>query len=177
MQPTFRVSDGESTLHASAQAYSSDIPSNNTTMRIRDSRIALADVSSAAPRSLQSSPQVQQRTDVAPQGIADQLITLYMDYIFPISPTVHEPSIRAMVPLLERDGPHGGIPNPVSALQLPSTNLEDMTSLRNRTLLTALCAATALMLPTFIFPMREEIGHKFLAASRGTLKLHQEYGL
>jgi hypothetical protein len=120
---------------------------------------------------------VQQRTDVVPHGIADQLITLYMDYIFPISPTIHEPSIRAMVPLLEHDGAHGGIPNSTSALQLPSTSLEDVAALRNRTLLTALCAATVLMLPTFIFPMREEIGHKFLSASRATLKLHEDYGL
>jgi hypothetical protein len=83
-----------------------------------------------------------------------------MNYLFPISPIIHEPSIRAMVPLLEGYGAHS----------------EDMAALRSRTLLTALCAVTALTLPASVIPMREQIGRQFLTASRETLKMHQDYG-
>jgi hypothetical protein len=85
-----------------------------------------------------------------------------MNYIFPISPTIHEPSIRAMVPLLDGTAARSG---------------EEMAALRNRTLLTALCAVTALTLPASILPMQEQTGRQFLTASRETLKLHQDYGM
>jgi hypothetical protein len=118
---------------------------------------------------------VQLQTELAPHVIADQLITLYMEYLFAISPLVHEPSIRALVTLLEGDGAHA-FQNPVLASQFSVHTSEDMAGLRNRTLLTALCAFTAYMLPASVLPMREEIGQQFLAVSRETLKLHQDHG-
>lgn len=59
---------------------------------------------------------------------------------------------------------------------LQGNGSEDMAVLRSRTLLTALCAVTALTLPVSVFPMREQIGRQFLTASRETLKSHEDYG-
>ena len=157
-QPTFRVSDGESMRQAGATVHQSDARLSNTTFRSYDLQVSLTGAPSSAARNLQPSSQIHQQPDLALHGIADQCITLYMNYLFPISPTIHEPSIRAMVPLLQGNGG------------------EDMAVLRSRTLLTALCAVTALTLPVSVFPMREQIGRQFLTASRETLKSHEDYG-
>jgi len=175
-QPTFRISDHGSMSTTGGPAHQRDIRSGNTTIQAQTPTITSRGASSNAARRSQSSPHVRLQTGLAPHTIADQLITLYMHYLFPIAPTVHEPSIRAMVPLLEGDGAHGVL-SPSSASQSPCLDSGDVVSLRNRTLLTAICACTALMLPASVFPMREEIGRQFLTASRETLKLHQDYGL
>ena len=147
--------------HASVTSHQSDAHSFNMTLNTCSSQISLTGASPSAARRLQSSPQTHQQPDPALHGVADQCVTLYMNYLFPISPTIHEPSIRAMVPLLDGTVADGG---------------EDMTALRSRTLLTSLCAVTALTLPASVFPMQEQIGHHFLTASQETLKLHQDYG-
>jgi len=163
-------------LATNGQAHQHDIRSGNTTAQARIPIITSRGASSTAARRSQSSPHLRLQPELAPHIIADQLVTLYMHYIFPLAPTVHEPSIRAMIPLLEGDGAHGVL-SPSSASQPPYHDSGDMASLRNRTLLTAICAVTALMLPASVFPMREEIGGQFLMASREMLKLHQDYGL
>lgn len=104
------------------------------------------------------------------KAILDRCITLYMEYLFPIAPIVCEDRIRSSVQTfglqLETEAQ-----SPQSSFQ---SDPERLSQIRNWTLLSALCAATAFLLPSSLFPERDLLGRHFLRASRDMLRLYHD---
>lgn len=102
--------------------------------------------------------------------ITNRCITLYIEHLFPVAPIIHEHSMRSFAPLLELRFEFES-----SSLQLSSARYrEKLSHIRNWTLLTALCAATAFLLPSSLFPERDLLGQHFLRASRDMLRNYQD---
>ena len=93
-----------------------------------------------------------------PEQIITRCFDLFFEYLYPLTPIVHEPSIRA--------GLAGFISGTVDAW--PESTF---------TLITALCAEAAFLLPKDIFAEGELIGHVFLRASRDCLNSYLEADL
>lgn len=98
------------------------------------------------------------------ERVVNDCLSMYMQYIFPLGPIIHEPTIRAFAAL------------DLSTLSALGEN-EYIDVIRSFTLTTALCAATALMLPVVLFPDGRAVSGAFLLASQQMLDLIQDHDI
>jgi hypothetical protein len=107
--------------------------------------------------------------------IITKIFDIYMQSSFPLSPLLHEPSIRSNL-ALEAPLVTGlaASSNSTGGGDSLSSNREDLAKLRSYTLIVALCAGTAFLLPTESVQDVALVGRVFLHTSREMLKLYQD---
>jgi hypothetical protein len=107
--------------------------------------------------------------------IITKIFDIYMQSSFPLSPLLHEPSIRSNL-ALEAPLVTGlaASSNSTGGGDSLSSNREDLAKLRSYTLIVALCADTAFLLPTESVQDVALVGRVFLHTSREMLKLYQD---
>ncbi|KAH8589558.1 hypothetical protein B0O99DRAFT_581491, partial [Bisporella sp. PMI_857] len=100
--------------------------------------------------------------------VVNYSIDLYMQYTFPTTPIVHEPTLRKDASIFFSGTSHMG---------LFGTDDEDLrvTHIRAFTLITAVCASVASTMPEFLLPYRHVVAVPFLRASREMLKVYEDY--
>ncbi|KAK2043084.1 hypothetical protein LZ31DRAFT_566778 [Colletotrichum somersetense] len=93
--------------------------------------------------------------------IIDHCLSLFFQYLYPLTPLVHEPSLREALAQLRRFS-SGLVPWPSDASndEGPDTTLE-----ATFTLVTAICAEAAFLLPKALFAQGEAVAEAFLQAS------------
>lgn len=97
-------------------------------------------------------------------SILSRCLDLFFEYLYPLTPLIHEPSLRdTLAYFLSASSKHGPQlePGPDAAF----------------TLITALCAEAAFLLPKDIFPEGEGVADVFLQASRTCLNDYLEADL
>ncbi|CAI7581834.1 unnamed protein product [Penicillium crustosum] len=100
---------------------------------------------------------------------------LFFEYLYPLTPLVHEPSLRDALGFFVTQGRNSradGLIYGVNSLKYPEL-WPDLSF----TLITAVCAEAAFLLPKDIFPEGEGIADIFLQASRNCLATYLEADL
>jgi hypothetical protein len=97
-------------------------------------------------------------------------IDLFMQYTFPTTPIIHEPTLRIGVSnLFSRTSQIG--------LFDADEEQEKVTRMRAFTLIAAVCSSVASTMPESLLPYRYVIAWPFLQASREMLKVYEDYDL
>lgn len=104
---------------------------------------------------------------LVPFDIVDRCIYLYMQYTFPTAPIVHEPTLREYAATFFS----GANTRLFAAL----TTGEEVARMRAFALLSGLCASVASVIPNSLLPYRHLIAKPCLDASRGMLKVFEDY--
>ena len=109
------------------------------------------------------------------EQIVTKIFDIYMQSSFPLSPLLHEPSIRSnlalVAPLVRGRAASSSTTGGVDSF---SANREHLAKLRLYTLILAVCASTAFLLPPESVHDVALVGHVFLHTSRELLKLYQD---
>ncbi|XWW98399.1 hypothetical protein V2A60_006399 [Cordyceps javanica] len=95
-------------------------------------------------------------------AVLNQCIDLFFEYLYPLTPLIHEPSLRDNLAYFV---PPGRTPHLEKCPEAAFT------------LITAVCAEAAFLLPKDIFPSGETVADVFLQASRGCLAGYLEADL
>ncbi|KAF2008491.1 hypothetical protein BU24DRAFT_403110 [Aaosphaeria arxii CBS 175.79] len=98
-----------------------------------------------------------------PLLVTNHCIDLFMQYVFPTAPWVHEPTLRGHAQLFFADSCTTTFPTATNRYEL-------ITLLRGFTLITALCASVVAMMPDMVNPPGQTLAKHFLHASMETLK-------
>lgn len=100
----------------------------------------------------------------------NKCIDLYMQYVFPTAPMVHEPTLRASALRFFSS---------VGATELftASSRQDEITHMRDFVLLTALCASVASIIPESLLPYRRSLAEPCLNTSRHILKALEDFDL
>ncbi|KAL1966391.1 hypothetical protein VTN77DRAFT_4533 [Rasamsonia byssochlamydoides] len=112
------------------------------------------------------------------ERLANKCFDLYFEYLFPLIPLVHEPSLRDGLDFFVTQNLHArrasraASSDTVGTLEYPELWPES-----TFTLLTAVCAEAASLLPTEIFPEGDLVADVFLNASRNCLNSYEEADL
>lgn len=107
-----------------------------------------------------------------------ECVGLFVQYLFPIKPIVHEGSLPAAASLFRADVP--GLYTDRSPAEWPTVssqaivNNDDLSACRRLALITAVCPEAAFVLPSQLFPKGELIADHFLRASQRILAKCQE---
>lgn len=103
-----------------------------------------------------------------PHTLLNQCIDLFFEYLYPLTPLIHEPSFRESLQHFMPSHLHQRhyIPS------LPPTNLN-----ATFTLISAVCSEAAFLLPKDILPDGEKIANTLLQASRASLESYREADL
>ncbi|CAK7225354.1 hypothetical protein SEUCBS140593_005876 [Sporothrix eucalyptigena] len=125
--------------------------------------------------------------------IASRGMDLFFEYLYPLTPLVHKASLHRALLLLEGNSaafsePETGWPpannlDPSlgpSIMSIPSPPAPSIPSLQPEeafTLVTAVCAQAAFMLPAAVYPEGSSVGDLFLEASRNCLNSYLETDL
>jgi hypothetical protein len=114
-------------------------------------------------------------------SIADHCISLYTQYVFGAVPICHEGRLR------ETANRFFNLPSSADGLAdhhariwgcfAANTEREHVEILRSLTLLTALCAEVAYVVPEPLLPDKHLIGPLFLRASRQMLRIYEDYDI
>ncbi|KAH7316872.1 hypothetical protein B0I35DRAFT_264648 [Stachybotrys elegans] len=98
--------------------------------------------------------------------VAQHCINLFLQYMFPNTPIAHERTLRDSASLFQHSGS-------------PETALFDHTLKRAKsfTLITALCAFIASVMPDNLLPSGKLLSTPFLQASKAMLRLYEEHDL
>ncbi|KAF4945904.1 hypothetical protein FSARC_14321 [Fusarium sarcochroum] len=100
------------------------------------------------------------------QQFVTRCFDLFFEYLYPLTPLVHEPSLRDSLSYFTRFPAPDDFNNGAGLLELwPETTL---------TLITAVCAEAAFLLPNDLFPEGQSVADIFLNASRDCLNHHLE---
>ncbi|ETS79835.1 hypothetical protein PFICI_07364 [Pestalotiopsis fici W106-1] len=94
-------------------------------------------------------------------------VDLYIQYVFPTSPSVHESSLRAAA---DKSFPDVCVTNPLYTEDWQA----DLEHMRSFALVTALCASVASLMPASLLPYGMAIAQPLLTASRDMLKLFED---
>ncbi|KAH7129969.1 hypothetical protein B0J13DRAFT_133980 [Dactylonectria estremocensis] len=113
--------------------------------------------------------------ELPPESTTERCIDLFMQFVFPIIPIIHEPTLRcqAMV-MCRRVAQSATSPLPIASIAESMKTIEDV---RFYSLLTALCALVAYIFPKQIFPDGDEPAAAYLSASQRVLGQHAEEDL
>ncbi|KKP05609.1 hypothetical protein THAR02_02250 [Trichoderma harzianum] len=137
------------------------------------------------------------------ERVSKRCIDLFFDYLYPLTPLVYEPALRDVLAyIFSQPLPGMNQPSPLSQLTPdPTTGTTPISSAESWTgfgqpsgsrivgsrlapwvdstftLVTAVCAEAAFMLPKDIFPEGESVSEIFLEASRDCLHQHLEADL
>ncbi|KAF7716681.1 Fungal Zn(2)-Cys(6) transcription factor Ace3-like protein [Penicillium ucsense] len=120
----------------------------------------------------------QRRSSLVLKDLVNHCFDLFFAYLFPLIPLVHEPSIRYGLSYFTHDETQGPIEPSLSlvsgcgSLKYPEL-WPDMTF----TLITAVCAEVAFLLPKDIFSEGDTVADLFLQASRNCLATYLEADL
>lgn len=110
--------------------------------------------------------------------IGSQCIDLYMQYLFPIMPLVHERNLRQSLAILSADSnlffSCHSLNSQSQASTDPSLETNDLSLCRVFSLLTAVCAETCMVLPSHILTDGSQLANHFLKAFRSCLNLQQD---
>ena len=110
--------------------------------------------------------------------LGSRCVDLYMQYLFPIMPLVHERTLRLSLVMFSVDS--GSIfpchaPHTLSEASLQSSSdPSDLEFCRLFALVTAICAETCIVLPSHILIDGARLANHFLRASRSCLNLQQD---
>ncbi|KAL4876473.1 hypothetical protein BJY04DRAFT_223105 [Aspergillus karnatakaensis] len=107
------------------------------------------------------------------EEVIPNCIELYIQYLFPIQPLVHEPTIRASASLFSPQASSNHAAWPVAD---PSSD-GDFSLLKSFTLVTALCAFVTSTAPDSLLPGAHLLASPFLKASQAMLQLYLDYDL
>ncbi|KAF5568941.1 xylanolytic transcriptional activator xlnR [Fusarium phyllophilum] len=113
---------------------------------------------------------------LSPEPIADAVhkcVDLFIQYQFPNTPVVHEPTLRAASLLITTDN----VPLFTSLISSASDFHQQVSYLRKFTLATALCASVMSVMPDRRPSQRALLAASFLSASRATLRRYEEHDL
>ncbi|KAG6000268.1 hypothetical protein E4U21_005629 [Claviceps maximensis] len=137
------------------------------------------------------------------EQVVEQCFSLFFQYLYPLTPLIHEPSLRegfsvfASAPLIRastarenggsaRHGIHEQVADTLPSLKPPAWSEHSPIAVSGAlpfwheatfTLITAVCAETAFMLPKELFSQGEEVADLFLQASRNCLSSYLEADL
>ncbi|KAJ6043009.1 uncharacterized protein N7446_001205 [Penicillium canescens] len=137
-------------LGLSPQAISNSVPSGTATARQR-----WQSLSSAFSTDLEL--------------LVTRCFNLFFEYLYPLTPLVHEPSLRDSLSYFNDTFPAREKSSICGLLERgPDTAF---------TLITAVCAEAAFLLPEDLFPEGQSVGHSFLNASRNCLNQYLEADL
>ncbi|CAG8065311.1 unnamed protein product [Penicillium olsonii] len=109
------------------------------------------------------------------ERIVNRCFELFFEYLYPLTPLVHEPSLRDGLGFFVTQGRisrSDGLIYGLDSLKYPDI-WPDFTF----TLITAVCAEAAFLLPKDIFPEGESLADPFLQASRNCLTTYLEADL
>ncbi|KAM0324930.1 hypothetical protein ACHAQA_007896 [Verticillium albo-atrum] len=111
-----------------------------------------------------------------PADMTVACIDLYMTHLFPITPLVHEQSIRTTWAQAFNYGESSILlaQSPDSPNLHASPNIHSLVAPRALALLTAMCATASSLLPADLLPERELVAGPYLKASRELLSLHHD---
>ncbi|KAH7127493.1 putative C6 transcription factor [Dactylonectria macrodidyma] len=108
----------------------------------------------------------------------NQLVTrcfdLFFEYLYPLTPLVHEPSLRDSLAFFVSQAASGFSP---AAIPAHSSGLLETWPHATFTLITAVCAEAAFLLPKDLFPEGQSVADIFLKASRSCLNHYLEADL
>ncbi|KAJ9130834.1 C6 transcription factor [Pleurostoma richardsiae] len=113
------------------------------------------------------------------ESLVTECIDVYMKLLFPLMPIVHELTLRSNTSSILCDN-GGNVSTPSHPSPGDNINGENsmdfssMAKLRLATLITAVCAESALVLPAELFPKGPLLGEPFLRASRSLLRSFSE---
>jgi hypothetical protein len=96
-----------------------------------------------------------------------------MQYIFPNTPIVHEPTLRASASLLALCE----CPSSVFASNYTENTCREVENMRSFSLITALCALVIAVVPGTLIECPKTLSKSFLRASRAMLTLYEEHDL
>jgi hypothetical protein len=110
------------------------------------------------------------------EALGTKCVDLYMQYIFPITPIVHEQSLRQNLSLLRPQCRSLQSPEPQGWITTAEQSVGgmDLALLQQFALVTAMCAEAASILPFQLFPTGSAVADHFLEASRDTLQLYHD---
>lgn len=102
-----------------------------------------------------------------------ECIDLYLRHLFPITPVIHEASVRATWTRVFRYSQPltPGQPSPSGDTFI---SRPDLSYLRSLTMLTAICATSSALIPPSLFPDGQVAAGLFLKASRDMLHLYED---
>lgn len=113
--------------------------------------------------------------ELPPESTMECCIDLFMQFVFPITPIVHEPTLRCRAKAMcYRVAQSATSPVPMASVAESVTTIEDV---RFYSLLTGLCAFVAYLFPKRIFPGGDEPAAAYLRASQRVLAQHAEEDL
>lgn len=110
------------------------------------------------------------------EHIITRCFDLFFEYLYPLTPLVHEPSLRDALTFFASQAATSAFSptsNPNTSGSGPLEPWPDATF----TLLTAVCAEAAFLLPKDLFPEGDSVAGVFLAASRSCLNSYLEADL
>ncbi|KAG5751170.1 hypothetical protein H9Q70_006182 [Fusarium xylarioides] len=113
---------------------------------------------------------------LSPEPIADAVhkcVDFFIQYQFPNTPVVHEPTLRAASLLITADN----VPSFTSLVSSTSDFHQQVSYLRKFTLATALCASVMSVLPDRPPSQRALLAASFLSASGAMLRRYEEHDL
>ncbi|KAL5619913.1 hypothetical protein FOBRF1_003159 [Fusarium oxysporum] len=113
---------------------------------------------------------------LSPEPIADAVrkcVDFFVQYQFPNTPVVHEPTLRAAALLITAEN----VPPFASPISSASDFHQQVSYLRKFTLATALCASVMSVLPDRPPSQRVLLAASFLSASRAMLRRYEEHDL
>ncbi|RSL40858.1 hypothetical protein CEP54_015993 [Fusarium duplospermum] len=102
-------------------------------------------------------------------NITSYCIDLYMRFTFPTAPLIHEPTVRKDAPSFFSDAP-------IDPFETDSEH-QQIARMKAFTLVTALCAMVASIMPESLLPYRDHITRPFLSASREMLSCFEIHDL
>ncbi|KAH6974990.1 hypothetical protein BKA56DRAFT_524228 [Ilyonectria sp. MPI-CAGE-AT-0026] len=113
--------------------------------------------------------------ELPPESTIECCIDLYMQFIFPIVPIIHEPTLRYQAKAMcRRVAQSATSPLPMASI---AESIKPIEHVRFYSMLTALCALMAYIFPKQIFPDGDEPAAAYLSASQRVLGQHAEEDL
>ncbi|KAL5315022.1 hypothetical protein ACEPPN_017673 [Leptodophora sp. 'Broadleaf-Isolate-01'] len=102
--------------------------------------------------------------------IVNNCITLFMQYTFPTSPIIHEATVRAhALAYFSETASNGNFK--------PNNIHQSVKHMRAFTLITAVCASTASVMPESLLPYGSIVAVPFFRSSRQMLHIYEEYDI
>jgi hypothetical protein len=117
------------------------------------------------------------RPDTTLKHLISQCLDLFMQFTFIQAPTIHEPTLRANISLLDPDvqWPPSSPVSPLASVgHEKDTEIDDLMGARSFILLTAVCAISTVLSPVPYTPEGSKLSNSFLDASRKMLALYHD---
>ncbi|KAH7153479.1 hypothetical protein EDB81DRAFT_946321 [Dactylonectria macrodidyma] len=138
---------------------------------VDESAIGLGDAAAQIHGSLMASIRSILPSD-AVTDVIHKCLDMFVQYVFVMTPIIHEPTLRASVSLFGPDShPQSwALLQPASYTQAPRAS-----PLKAFTLITALCAAVTSVIPDELMAQRHSVSISFLTASRAMHRIYEDY--